>query len=151
MKTPKSNNLKLESISPEISDKYSKNLYEFLKRNKSHASLCHVYEEKDGSLLLGWWDDGSFIGNPIQHILTGTSKSPYSYSFMNRSSVKEVRGFWSKYMKIGVCAIDIQHQWYDDRWDTKGKSRKCKWCGCNQVMKSKVVRKTKTWWENSTL
>lgn len=148
---PKKNNLKLADIDPAKDERYSLNLFKFLSRNKFQCQLSHVYQEKDGDLILGWWDEGYFIGNALQHILTGVSKQPFSYSHKRRYLVKEVHDFWTKYTKIGVCAIDELHQWYDGRWTYESKvKRACQWCGCQQSLKKKVVRTTKSWWVNSS-
>lgn len=147
------NNLLLHEIHPSQGAKYSPNLYEFLtaKRNKSWAALQHLFEDKQGKQWLGFFDDvGHFVGARLSQILSYGKKTDVTCP-VNLGEMREVEGFWPRYVELGRCAIDPKHEMHflGERWraNADGNQRSCLWC---QKATQRLVRRevvvTKTEW-----
>jgi len=59
-------------------------------------------------------------------------------SLVHEFKLKEVKNFWSRYLEIGRCALDADHQKFfvgdTGRFIQKGHKRTCQWCGQVQTM-----------------
>ena len=134
----------LNLISPDCGDQYSHNLHRFLNRrtNRSWAKDALVYRERGGDSLLfiGYEFDGDFIGRQLVHVLTKHTAEVGCYGA--RLIVDVVPDFWSRYLKVGVCAIDTAHRWYGERWSLRADdTRECEWCGLVQREEAYTVVK----------
>lgn len=135
------NGLDISSINPKLGTKYSPNLFKWLKkRGKEHRQwTSRVYTDKHGYLMIGYPDDSFFIGSNLITVLCNGSNAE-SFAICRIMPVKEVDGFWDRYIEVGRCAIDPKHDMVfqndDERWETTGDSRVCRWCGEKQVRKS---------------
>jgi len=157
MKNPTPNELDLATIHPKKDEKFSPNLYRNLSRNAGIARFGRVYRDKNNTLWLGYIDGNDFIGTKLMACLCDSKCQTFCYNLHDieiGTPLKEIKGFWKKYQKVGRCAIDPKHQisFQGERWETTGKTKKtrsCKWCGnCTQKQKTFVVRETKTRWVN---
>lgn len=128
------NMLDIARIEPAIHPRYSANLYKWLtKPGAGHRVwTSRVYVDQDKSFWIGHVDDGWFSGCRMMAVLCMGAKEDtgaYRYS----SKFVEIPDFWTKYMAIGRCAIDAEHdQFFTDdetRWQTNGDVRNCQWCG----------------------
>lgn len=140
-------------------DKYSKNLYKFLK---NHNANCKVYFNKknwDKKDITINWDDvqttqviiggniqediwegkntGMVIGKGLSSILNGNKlKEEGAYClfgrfYPNRDFIDITDEFWKRYIRIGRCLFTSHDSYWDneDRFIYVGNTRKCKWCG----------------------
>lgn len=143
------------------SGKFSPNLYRWLKSRwggrfggRGLEQEPHVFRDKDGTLWIGRMDDtGCFIGARLMRVLCKPSQEIYAWTRRSHPGMKLVKNFWRDYRRIGRCAIDKAHDGYwqhdDARWEVKGKTRHCRWCG-NHKQRLKVRTETtrvvvKTW------
>lgn len=141
----------IDRFSNLIHEKYSENLFKFLKTmNRQGKELPLVYSDSSGDLWTGYYHDGDFIGGRILPILCG-SRSSFCYSKMEEMT-PEIN-FWSEYERIGRCAIDRDHSVFflkaDFRYTDVGDKRTCNWCGCEQRLErwQETIEKTK--WVNA--
>jgi hypothetical protein len=131
----------LKQIKPKIkgeSDKYSWQLYEFLRKNYNRFGIPNVYyiqtqdswdskeekaiyvdrpfDENDSRLNYIWIGDnhrdGWYYGNKLSNIL-GCSREKYTVFacpyFNNRIIINITEWFWNEYLKIGRCIWDRSH------------------------------------------
>lgn len=146
-------NIDVKSIKPKrskISDKYSWNLYQFLKK---HPHYRVFWMEKDrffGDLVK--FSEIERARNISSHIVIGYSTNTYSGAFLGDIMQKSNPTTWSlmlydpkwftditdwfidMYQKIGRCAFDPKHTaWYkgdEDRFiEVTNNTKKCRWCG----------------------
>jgi hypothetical protein len=119
---------------PRNGAKYSPNLHAWLTlRSKKHrAETSRVFADKDGTLWIGFLDDGYLIGSRLMSVLCEGKKAE-SFAFGYLGKLDEVPDFWARYTAVGRCAIDPAHKMYfvgdDTRWRTAGDKRECLWCG----------------------
>ena len=138
----------LEHINPiKNGNKFSPNLYRWMKKHKNISLNFAVYQEKNvpQNLWVGYYFDGDFIGNRLMDVLcNGTSSLIGSWSKMK--GLKEDKYFWFLYLSYGRCYIDKDHQidFVDDesRWKTCLDLRKCLWCG-KHTQKLRMWKETK--------
>lgn len=107
--------------------------------------LTTVHRDKDGVLWIGRIDDGDFIGSRLISILCGVTSASRIGCYPGVESLwklKEVKGFWPRYLKVGRCAIDPKHEQGfigdEKRYMKDGHMRICEWCG--QVQRSRIKR-----------
>lgn len=146
--------LRLRDLSPERSCSFSPNLYRWMKR-RAHFYLDGgvaegVYRVKPGTssaehfgagtLMIGWPINGypgdtDFSGvRLMQALCIGSKAIRACYSNM-APDLEPVEGFWDRYLQVGRCAIDPEHQEHfagTDRFVEKDDTRKCIWCGHQQ-------------------
>lgn len=153
----------LAAINPDIHERYSPNLYRWLKKNHSRYEKYEVWRRQgEGNytgLYVGYVHaapfDKDFVGMRMNAILCrirGTSSS-VCYSGMAPEMVKD-ESFWPLYQSIGRCAIDPEHAQHflnaKNRFSIApdGKARVCNWCGHEQVLRQwkEVIQREK--WEN---
>ncbi|MBP8275317.1 MAG: hypothetical protein KAX55_00290 [Propionivibrio sp.] len=138
--------LSLRDISPAKHPGFSPNLYRYLKRHghfyRDGGVLDCAYRVKEGTrlaefcgagtVMLGFLDDGDFIGSRMMSVLcNGVGSERFCYP----GSAVIIPGFWDQYLKVGRCAIDPEHKEHFvgvDRFDVSGERRVCRWCGAVQ-------------------
>lgn len=144
---------RLAELSPEAGEKFSPNLYEYLKKRGVWANYMRLWLDDKGTQWLGYFDDiGSFIGARLNQVLVNGKKAEDFCYVNDMSSLKEVEGFWDAYLADGRCAIDREHEmlFLDERWNTAadGQSRSCRWCKkVEQKLFSRLVTKTVHEWK----
>lgn len=140
----------LKKINPKISDKYSPNLFRFLRGKGRDCTT--IFKDPDGVLYIGHREsDGMVFGNRLSQVLCfGVRSQTYGYLGSSKKW-REVKSFWAEYIKIGRCALDHEHKTHfqsqDSRYTQVSKTvRQCRWCGAR--LKRKIViekRKVETW------
>ncbi|WP_075323855.1 hypothetical protein [Acidithiobacillus albertensis] len=131
------NHLHLPTIDPQNHQKYSNNLYRFLKkRDPEWVASCQVYRDQDQMLWIGVMEHGWFSACTLLGVLClGAAERTGSYALQRFTKIEEVKGFWEEYMRVGRCAIDPKHQraFLEDesRWlmSKDQTTRSCLWCG----------------------
>lgn len=118
-------------------DKYSPNLAAWSAKN-GHIAENRLYRGPNGTLWIGWIDDGAwFIGSRLWQVLCTGRRAQVGCWTFPVSDLTEVPDFWAKYARLGRCAIDTDHTRSfvndDNRWDTQGDIRSCRWCGFQQT------------------
>ena len=133
-------------INPKNHEKYSPNLYKWLKkRDESNRQKYRVYKKDDGVLYIGEILDGGLSGTRLITVLCLGSKAEELF-FCDKNQYKEVVGFWENYIRIGRCAIDPEHREYfscaGSRFIESNECRVCNWCGQKQkkVITTRVIQ-----------
>jgi hypothetical protein len=125
----------LSQISHKRHEKYSPNLYSWFRRYGKNRP-CSAYRDNDNNLWLGYYDeDGWFMGQKVIAILCEGSKAG-CYFHHNKAGMVFVEDFWDRYLAVGRCAIDPDHQEHflnaKGRYAENGNERVCRWCGQRQ-------------------
>jgi hypothetical protein len=133
----------LKKINPKNGEKYSLNLFRFLKRNPQYH---HAYRDREGVLYLGYLLEGLFHGQRIGQILSG---SRHNYCYVGPIRWRELKGFWPKYLRIGRCLLDPKHTHdHKDRYQPVGKTgRQCQWCGAKMKLRRWTEKVKRSRWE----
>jgi hypothetical protein len=148
-------NFDLSAINPANGDKYSPNLYKWLrKRIKSRDEDIRVYALKDellgDRLFIGSFYDGEFHGTQLGEVLRRGTKAEIC-CYVGRLKFMEVPDFWQRYLAIGRCAIDTKHTgWFmgdESRFIENGDTRTCQWCGAAQYRKRWTETVERMRWE----
>lgn len=143
------------AVNPANGDKYSPNLYKWLKKFRQYN--FGIYENSGasmfrGSLFIGSIDVPWFDGTHLRTVLCRGTKATM-YAYVGAHLFKELPDFWPRYIEIGRCAIDTDHiQRFvgdDNRYVTVGDTRTCQWCGASQHLRrwQEVVEREQ--WEMS--
>ena len=135
---------------PEKPDKYSWNLYLYLKRNRNEN--IRAYKDKRGETIVGHECDGGSRGMNVLSILWDDKAQEYSLGIYGE--LKEVPKYFEKYQRIGRCLMISHDQpWVpggEHRFTVVNNTRRCNWCGKWQHKKihkkTVVVREDK--WED---
>ena len=150
------NILDVAAIHPNKGAKYSPNLHAWLTRQskKHRAETSRVFATKDGTLYIGFLDDGYLIGSKLIAVLCNGKKED-SWAFGNLGELAEVLDFWARYMAVGRCEIDPEHKMHfvgdDTRWRTTGDHRECLWCRNHlQKLRRWVEPVERSAWESVT-
>lgn len=158
--------LNLNDIKPKNikkSDKYSKQIYEFMKNHAYGNQVFYnemQYDDESKTYIKKQFNANevclgdlfitkqSFVseidisGKCIRSIV-GTNKDKYTnycYCFSKKPSFTNVtEEFWIKYIEIGKCIYD-DHDWLKNE-ETRytyinDRHRKCNWCGKEQELKA---------------
>lgn len=136
--------LMLRDLAPELSPAFSPNLHKYLKAHghfyRDGGTIEGVYKIRAGTkaaevygagtLMLGFEDDGFFVGTRMISALCHGAKAERAAYPIGRS-VELVEGFWDQYLNVGRCAIDPEHKeaFMGDRFSMDGDTRTCLWCG----------------------
>ena len=148
----KPNDLDIKKINPKNHPRYSPNLYKWImnRNNPTRKWASRVYKDSDGTLWIGFIDDGDFIGARLMSVLCNGSGAWSACYGSLKLGLVEVIDFWDDYIKRGRCAIDQDHSMYfigdETRWRAEGDTRECLWCGnVRQRLKkwSEVVEREK--------
>lgn len=149
----------LKKIRPKesgVSDKYSWNIYRFLRKYRNWD--IKVLDTKEWGRIFSFSihpDNGEksnlecgYSGRSIQAILTlnwNQSLETYFYLSPCKEYQDITEDFFKKYLLIGRCIFDPDHSWYHDskiRYTQVTKnSRRCNWCG--EYFKRVIVKKAK--------
>ncbi len=145
----------LAGISPKLHERYSPNLYNWLKglSHRRHLPQNRVWRCPDDRLWIGWLDDGFLIGARLNGVLcNGRREQTMAYTLKSLGKLTEVADFWPRYMEIGRCAIDVDHttpfQNSDGRWLVLGDKRQCQWCGQKQTLRRWTETVERSRWES---
>lgn len=139
-------NLLLRDIDPARHPGYSPNLYRYLKHNahfyRDGGILDTAYAVQagtrlaefvgGGTLMIGYRYDGDFIGSRLMSALCkGIKAERFSYP----GGAVVIDGFWDRYLQVGRCAIDPDHEahFIGDRYEIRGDERVCRWCGARHL------------------
>lgn len=141
--TPEEFKIVLKKINPKNGEKYSIGLFRFLKRNPQYH---HAYRDRDGVLYLGYMYDGEFHGQRLGMILSGRKQN---YCYTGSFNWRELKSFWTRYIRIGRCALDPKHLFtYDGRYKLIGKTvRQCQWCGAKMKLRRWTEKVKRSKWE----
>ena len=129
--------------------KFSEPLHRWLKlislRGASSPYLIRVWKH-DQSLFIGYASHDNMIGSNQWDVFLGGGHAKIS-CYANVSRFKEIKTWWSRYFKLGKCAIDPRHFHYHQRWQMRSKTlRQCRWCALEQREVTHVERReVKTW------
>ena len=127
-------------------DKFSLNLYKFLKKHGEHYRKVYfspwncITGEKDvvyspdktlaSNIYIGFvCKDGYLMGARLTEICcNGVKTKTWSHPPKDYAPISD---FWERYSKNGKCVIDPEHTFYyqKDRYVVGGTLRTCKWCG----------------------
>ena len=136
----------LAIINPKNGDRYSPNLYRWLKhrQRKHRAWTSRVYVDAYGVKWIGMIKPGlCFSGCRLMAVLcNGCREQSFAY-LLNRKftgGLVEIPDFWENYALTGRCAVDPEHTEHfrndDTRWQYDGNHRRCLWCGeFSQILK----------------
>lgn len=143
--------IKLSAIAPSNSAAFSPNLHRWMKsrghiyrgggfadtvyRIRPETELARVYGA--GTLMIGspynqYEGDTDFSGSMLMAALcvgAGAGRFCYIGAMLD---LDEVPGFWDRYLEVGRCAIDPDHEEFfigGDRYSRSGQTRTCLWCG----------------------
>jgi hypothetical protein len=152
-----------------ISDKYSSNLYKFLKKyNKQGYNRVYFnpIDNYDGHIIeldMNFLPYANiFIGNMIEDDLTGNSLARILvgqplYKLSCRINVKDTYiditvEFWKRYEEIGRCLFIGHNSWYQDDNNTRftytdDDTRVCHWCGKTENRRFEEIIKYKEIWD----
>jgi hypothetical protein len=165
-------NLDINKFKPKdikISDKYSSNLYKFLKKyNKQGYNKVYFnpVDNYDGHLIeldmeslpfaniyMGNMIEGDVIGNSLARIVTGQTLYKLSCNINVKDEWIDItKEFWKRYEAIGRCLFIGHNSWYQDDYNTRFTyadeiTRVCNWCGKTERKRIKEIIKHKEIWE----
>lgn len=147
----------LEEINPKNHEKYSENLYKWLKKNKNFLPGVNVYKNiKENKLYIGCFNethDTNFWGAGLNAVLCKMSNDLFRLHEILISDFVVIENFWEDYIKIGRCAIDVDHTMSflnsDNRWKytNDGNTKSCTWCNdCIKWRKLYSVTELRSRW-----
>lgn len=151
---------KLKPNKLNVSDKYSSNLYKFLKKNPNHTKVYFENRDAwDGSEMQLDWNNicvsqivigsdvkegGSFdciVGKSLASIVQGRKLNElYAITYHESIYTDITEEFWSKYEQIGRCLFFNHDSWIQGdenrfRYIGEDNIRECRWCGKIQELK----------------
>lgn len=157
--------VELNAIKPKtsgISDKYSANLYKYLKKNPQSRVYTPIAEKysKDtfsaGDVWLGVFHIvglTGIAGKRLQMILSGENSMNHLMPANREEYVDITAKFFEDYKEIGRCLLDPSHTgWlrYDEgRFTFSENARTCNWCGRTQLKTTTTVCKAVELWEDA--
>lgn len=164
--------LSILAMHPSRSPAYSPNLHRWLRmqqrrgldrtihdqvfRVTAGSLLCRRYSFAPGELMIGcayenqpFADD--FSGAQLMHVLTMGSQAIRMCYPGGMGGLERIDDFWERYHAIGRCAIDPEHDvhFIDDanRFEVRGDTRVCRWCGAKQHQAHRTVQVDIEIWE----
>ena len=150
-----------------VSDKYSANLYKYLKVNPHSRiymnKICsikevpltyHIGKLSVYNAYVGQLGGGFLTGNNLMSILQKPSKHKFAF-IKNNSELEDItEQFLLDYELIGRCLWYGDHNKRqlgdDDRFAHINENKRiCNWCGCiqNKRIEKEVITKTHVIWE----
>lgn len=154
------------------SDKYSSNLYKFIRKHefkelKAYAPQWSMLDGSfkpfdfdnpcDGEIYIGHKDDtGWLVGRRLTDILCGLSKWKEMYCYcpgpFYDNMIEITDWFWAGYEREGRALWDVhgkRHMMGDEgRWTYVGNTRKCNWSGRwyeKNITKRQKTERTVDW------
>lgn len=154
--------LRLRQLQPKPSLAFSPNLYRWM-RSSAHfytdgGVAEAVYRVKAGSpaasylgagtLMIGYPmngypDDKDFSGARMIGVLCNGSAERRACFANLAPDLELVDGFWDRYLAVGRCAIDPDHQEHfmgGERFQEGASLRTCLWCGAQQQRVFRTVQ-----------
>ena len=150
-----------------VSDKYSTNLYKYLKKNPNSRIFYrkvnrwneeeleyNVHNFSIGNAILGVEYHDNYVGNCLMDILQKSSSTRWCYlKSMHGELVDITDEFFRDYELIGRCLFDPTHsKWVlgDDKRFTyiNEDSRICNWCGqshTKRIETETIVKEYEIW------
>lgn len=141
----------LAKIKPKVnkvSDKYSWQLYQFIKKHEHTRVYMNKTEYNNGELsktnmsdiIIGstYTFDNSVIGTCLSRILSPDRNKYQLFCYLNNrlgwDLVDITDEFWKSYIENGRCSLDTSHnKWWigeDSRYEEiDDNTKRCKWCG----------------------
>lgn len=122
-----------------VSDKYSANLYRFIRERRLVTVLFHKPSGQRYLTCSNWREDDwpHVTGARIWHVLIATRRPEdctavyVGHLYADCEDITEV--FWREYIRKGRCALDPEHERYfqgdEDRFSMIASARRCNWCG----------------------
>lgn len=146
--------LRLSDLSPGRLAAFSPNLRRWMQQHahfyRNGGVAESVYRVKPGTptaenfgagtLMIGFPlhghpGDTDFSGVRLMQVLCyGGKAGKWCFTHM-APDLDAIEGFWDRYLQVGRCAIDPEHQEHfigGDRYTLEGDIRTCVWCGCQQ-------------------
>lgn len=107
---------------------------------KGKRYVGHVQERQDGTF--------NFYGVPLSRACMEYEPKTDWIRVWDRKP-REIKTFWQKYKKHGMCYLDPWHRGYDVRWkySPKRRTRRCMDCGRKEV---KTVRRERRVYTHET-
>lgn len=155
----------LADIDPKRGEKFSPNLYAWLKKQTGprgfHRTMPAVFRgvapktEVDGHPFIGWMNacgchPAELTGARLNSVLCFGAKQETGCWFGLR--LEPWPDFWSQYLAIGRCALDPAHEEIfasaDGRYVFEGDSRVCTWCGAKHRLErweETIVKQRERW------
>lgn len=167
----------IKSVKPKnvkVSDKYSANLYRFLKKNEhwgisvfapQWSMIDGSFKEFDfddpncGEIYIGFRDDfGWLVGNRLSHITCGMRGYLESYCYapgdgsFYKNMIEITDWFYSEYKEKGRALWDVSGSMRmvgdEDRFTVIGNTKRCNWSGRwyhKEVVKRQKTDRTDKW------
>jgi len=146
--------LRLLELAPKLSPSFSPNLYRWMRET------AHFYRDGGvsetvyrvvpntraaesfgaGTLLIGYPINGypgdtDFSGVRLMAVLCQGVKADRWCLAGIAPDLELVEGFWDRYLSVGRCAVDPEHQEHfigGERYRIDADARTCLWCGATQ-------------------
>lgn len=139
----------LKSVQPKTkgkSDKYSWNIYRYLKKHRSEDIRVFV------GLIIGHEYPDGVSGLHLNQLMASTRIQEFWFS--DKWNLKEITGWLSEYQRVGRCLL-IPHDFVwcegeDTRFTYVNNTRKCNWCGLwqHRELHKVVEREIKEEWRD---
>lgn len=145
----------INAINPEQHEKYSRNLYKWIKKNKNFFKILNVYRnpKEENRLYIGYIFENTFWGLNINSVLCNLTNNLLCFHSNITENLILVEDFWEKYILTGRCAIDINHTTSflnsENRWlyFDDGNKKRCTWCNnCIKTRETYTVTQIKYRW-----
>jgi hypothetical protein len=144
-------------------DRYSKNLYNWVKKHAGHCDLVVAYSQRQlghaftyaetaaSCMYIGFGDldDYWLHGSRLSTIICEGGHAS-SWAYPPAEDFKVIPDWWQNYLERGKCCIDPEHNlyWDVDRFeDNEGTLRACRWCGLTQRKRTWIEQVERVVWE----
>lgn len=98
-----------------------------------------------GRIFIGFDYDGDLFGCNLGSILSRAGHADIG-CYPGIRHFRELKGWWARYQKRGVCALDAKHHLWRERWVERAGVSTCRYCGRQQKLVSRIEQKTVTSW-----
>jgi hypothetical protein len=162
----------LDLITPKVpapaSDKFSRNIANWLRRNRIRQGagvFCSERSWLDGSripfthhdaarsdIYIGQMDEEGWVYGAGVRAIQIKDFQVFAHPPRKWPAVDITDWFWAEYLKRGRCLMESTHdvgvQYDEARFAVVGEGhRRCNWCGLNQVLKTAERVVTEQRWE----
>ena len=159
------------SVAAPASDKYSRNLYNWMRAHGQRPSYDRVFcyqvdtdwktfrgfDYRDtfrSDIFLGRPHecDGTPFGSPLRRVLCDDPERYNYVGIRTEHRIDITEWFWTRYIEIGRCLFDPDHRdvmrHTEDRFETiNASTRRCRWCGVQQTKREEIITRTVTVWD----